>query len=255
MTTVAVVIPVWNRASTLGRAIESALFQEPDELVVVDDASTDDSVAVASSYPVTVVRRDAKSANYVQALGDTYRAIASDYVIGMGADDVIYPPFVDFVRQCGGMDNPPGVVFGDYALLREGMMPVPLQVRRHGFSEPTVFTPNAAAARFRSSDARRYECGVGSAIRRDLFLWLDDQEYWRLGPWSDSFGYVAASIRAGCAYVPEVFGGFVVEQAEPSYHQKIIADESARAAYFKEAEAWLSRPEIEPLVKGVQFGI
>ncbi|MGB3624622.1 MAG: glycosyltransferase family 2 protein, partial [Henriciella sp.] len=48
---VSVVIPTYNRARTLRRAVESVLRQSYTnlELIVVDDASTDDTKAVLSS--------------------------------------------------------------------------------------------------------------------------------------------------------------------------------------------------------------
>ncbi len=48
-----IVIPLFNRRREIRRALESCLFQTfaDFEIVVVDDASQDDSVAVVSSYP------------------------------------------------------------------------------------------------------------------------------------------------------------------------------------------------------------
>ena len=50
--TVAALIPVWNGAAFLAEALESALAQEPavDEVVVIDDGSTDESGAIARGF-------------------------------------------------------------------------------------------------------------------------------------------------------------------------------------------------------------
>lgn len=50
--TVSVVIPTYNREKTLSRSIDSVLAQTFDdfELIVVDDASTDDSASVVNQY-------------------------------------------------------------------------------------------------------------------------------------------------------------------------------------------------------------
>lgn len=256
---VAVIIPVWNRASTLRRAVESAQSQVPDEIVVVDDCSTDGSAELAESLGVRVIQHPQKSENWIEALGGVYRSLTSDYVIGMGADDVIYDGFVRNVREIVDSRRShewPGVVFGDYALLAEGNPLKPITVRHFGFSSITYYmTPAGARERFRKSPMTRHECGVGSAIRRDLLLWLQDEEYWRLGPWSDSFGYVLAAIRGGCAYVPDVHGGFCVQQEKPTYHQEIIQSEENREQYLKVAQEWLKRPGIAPYATEVLFGI
>ena len=55
---VTVIIPTYNRASTLGRAVESVLKQtyENIELLVCDDCSSDNSAAIVSSYKDTRVK-------------------------------------------------------------------------------------------------------------------------------------------------------------------------------------------------------
>jgi cellulose synthase/poly-beta-1,6-N-acetylglucosamine synthase-like glycosyltransferase len=57
-----VIVPVYNRASTLGTCLDALLAQTVDardyEVIVVDDGSTDGSAIVAAPYGVMVVRQD-----------------------------------------------------------------------------------------------------------------------------------------------------------------------------------------------------
>ncbi|MEV0197106.1 glycosyltransferase family 2 protein [Nonomuraea sp. NPDC050691] len=58
MTTVSLVIPCYNAARTLRLCLESVTTQtrRPDEIVVVDDASGDDSTAIAAEFGCRVIR-------------------------------------------------------------------------------------------------------------------------------------------------------------------------------------------------------
>ncbi len=85
---VSVIIPVFNGASFLRQAIESALAQSfpPDEVIVIDDGSTDDSLEVASSLPVLCIHQPhagvsaARNAAIERANGDLLAFLDSDDV-------------------------------------------------------------------------------------------------------------------------------------------------------------------------------
>ncbi|HDS85227.1 MAG TPA: glycosyltransferase family 2 protein, partial [Phycisphaerales bacterium] len=50
--TISAVIPAYNSAAHIGRAIDSVLAQTrpPEEIIVVDDGSTDDTARIVRSY-------------------------------------------------------------------------------------------------------------------------------------------------------------------------------------------------------------
>lgn len=59
--TVSVIIPAYNAAHTLGACLRSVVTAQYDgsvDLIVVDDASTDDTVAIAESFEARIVRRE-----------------------------------------------------------------------------------------------------------------------------------------------------------------------------------------------------
>lgn len=88
-----VCIPTINRAGILGRAIESALNQSDDlEVVVVDNASTDDTAAVVASFPSRV--RYVKQPTRV-SMAENHRtarhASTGQYVTLLYDDEVLLP--------------------------------------------------------------------------------------------------------------------------------------------------------------------
>lgn len=88
---VAALIPVWNGERFLAEAIESVLAESPDEVVVVDDGSTDASAAIAARYgpPVRCVRQPNRGV--AAARNAALRASRSALVAFLDADDV-WPP-------------------------------------------------------------------------------------------------------------------------------------------------------------------
>ena len=88
--TISVLIPVRDGAAYLAEAIESALSQtlEPDEVVVVDDGSQDDTREVATSFGsnVAYVRQDPAGSG--AARNRAVDASTGDLLAFLDADDV-----------------------------------------------------------------------------------------------------------------------------------------------------------------------
>src|ERR1051326_1670993 len=91
---VSIVITSYNYERFLAEAISSALRQDyPNvEVVVVDDGSTDESVAVASSFPVRVLARPHEGLAAAVAAG--IAAANGDFIVHLNADDLLHPAFV-----------------------------------------------------------------------------------------------------------------------------------------------------------------
>jgi glycosyltransferase involved in cell wall biosynthesis len=92
---VSIVIPCFNYGRFLGEAIESALGQthQPVQVVVVDDGSSDDTVAVAQRYPVKLISQ--RNAGLSCASNVGIRASAGELVVRLDADDRLAPTYVE----------------------------------------------------------------------------------------------------------------------------------------------------------------
>jgi GT2 family glycosyltransferase/SAM-dependent methyltransferase len=123
--TVAVVIPTFNRARYLRDALSSVLAQTRpvEEIVVVDDGSDDDTVAVVGEFPqVVFIRQDNSGPSAARNAG--IRAATSDYVLCLDSDDVLAPEGIANGLACLA-DNPGvGFVYGGYRRVDAALRPI-----------------------------------------------------------------------------------------------------------------------------------
>ena len=91
--TVSVIIPTFNRASWVGRAIDSVLVQSlpASEVIVVDDGSTDDTRSlIRSRYPgVIYVERPNRGVSAARNVG--IRRAGGDWLAFLDSDDLWLP--------------------------------------------------------------------------------------------------------------------------------------------------------------------
>ncbi|MGQ9606919.1 MAG: glycosyltransferase family 2 protein [Thermogutta sp.] len=91
--TVSVVIPVWNAARYLPETLRSVLRQTrpPEEIVVVDDGSTDASAAVAEGFgpTVRVLRQENRGESAARNRG--IEAARGEWIAFLDADDLWHP--------------------------------------------------------------------------------------------------------------------------------------------------------------------
>jgi len=92
--TVSVIIPTYNRAHLVGRAIRSVLNQtcQDFELIVVDDGSTDNTWQILQSYaasePRIVLVRNETNVGVATSLNKGLGLAQGEYIAPMDADDV-----------------------------------------------------------------------------------------------------------------------------------------------------------------------
>ncbi|WP_288378461.1 glycosyltransferase family A protein [uncultured Massilia sp.] len=105
-----VIIPNYNNAGTLARALDSALSQTwpAHEIIVVDDGSVDDSRAVAASYGDRIVYLYQPNAGVSAARNAGVRHASGDWLAFLDADDTFAPErlaaHADWIRRDPDLD-------------------------------------------------------------------------------------------------------------------------------------------------------
>jgi glycosyltransferase involved in cell wall biosynthesis len=98
--TVSVVLPNYNHARFIGTALGAlaAQTQAPFEIVVIDDGSTDDSIAVIEGFgkalPQLRLLRNERNLGAVHTLNRGFAEARGSHILSSAADDWIEPDFV-----------------------------------------------------------------------------------------------------------------------------------------------------------------
>ncbi|MGA2254244.1 MAG: glycosyltransferase family A protein [Thermoguttaceae bacterium] len=131
MELVSVVIPAYNSAAFIRETLDSVFAQtrRPDEIIVVDDASTDDSpeiikaLAAEAPAPLCLIELPRNTGGPATPMNAGIEAARGDLIALLDHDDLMLPE--KLAAQGAVLDSHPNLEFvlGDYGLLVENHRP------------------------------------------------------------------------------------------------------------------------------------
>ena len=120
---ISVIIPTFNRAHTLTRALDSVLAQSylPKEIIVVDDGSNDETGVLLENYPVIKYVKLAENSGVSHARNVGIEGACGEWIALLDSDDAWLP--VKLAKQVAAVEQAPGVkIFHtDEIWIRNGM--------------------------------------------------------------------------------------------------------------------------------------
>ena len=207
MSTLSVIMANYNHAHFVGGALRAILSQsrQPNEVIVVDDGSTDDSVEVISGFErthanVRLYRNDANR-GVVFTANRALSLASGDYVYAAAADDRIGPRFVE--RSMAMLEAHPQAALccSDPASFDHTGV---VSRNANGWSDRACyFTPQDFASVLRGG----FIAGHTTIARRTLMLELEGfrpELKWAC----DWFLWLVLGFRHGICYVPEPLAAF-----------------------------------------------
>lgn len=214
LTTLSVVLPNYNHARYIGRALKALLGQEraADEIIVIDDGSTDDSVQVIEAFaagaPAIKLLRNRTNMGVIAALQRGLEAATGHYVYFAAADDYVLPGFFAVALHRLAANPDLGLFCGEALLVDAGTnrafaaRPAVRPVSRSGRVEAS-----RVAALLRSTDNWIL---TGSAVfRRDCVLWAGGFDE-RLGSFADGFLARKIALKFGFFFEAKIVAAWVV---------------------------------------------
>lgn len=186
---ISVVIPAYNREKYLGEAIESVLGQTlpPDEIIVVDDGSTDGTAAIARSFGGIVRCLTRVNGGVGPARNDGVAASSGEILTFLDSDDLWLPRKLEW--QAEHLDRHPDtdLVFGHMQTFispelqsgysqsvdtspMPGMCASSMMVRKKVFEKIGPFDPAERVTEFIEWFSRAQEMGCSCFVIPELVL-------------------------------------------------------------------------------------
>ena len=120
MTGISVVIPTYNRADLIGETLNAVLAQSvpPDEIIVVDDGSTDGTTAILAEYGNRVRHLPIANSGELVARNTGLRAASGRLVAFCDSDDVWMPRFLQAMYAQWEAEPRLVACYADFQILR-----------------------------------------------------------------------------------------------------------------------------------------
>lgn len=247
--TISILLANYNDAPYLETSVSAILAQSdpPDEIVIVDDGSTDDSLAVierltAGDARVRVLRHE-RNRGQLAAIQRALHAATSDYVAWASADDLLLPNFVERGRRA--LMERPGV----------GLCFSRLCAWRDGTSVVNEFTGKSHGAAFDLGESPRYYSpeDLGRILRKH-YLWISGNTviarrdaliemggFPRKLRWhADWFSFYAVALRHGAYGIPETLA--MMRERPESYSRGGMQDSRAQGRVLRALVSIINRP-------------
>lgn len=96
---VSVIVPAYNEDAYIGKCLESLTHQEvkPDEIIVINNNSTDDTVKIAKTFPVRIVRE--KKQGMTPARNKGFNEAQYEIIARTDADTIVPPDWIKQIKQ------------------------------------------------------------------------------------------------------------------------------------------------------------
>lgn len=247
MADVSVVIGNYNHAGHLPRALDAVLGQSvrPREVIVIDDASTDDSLSVIDGYArreplIRVVRNPVN-----QGVNRTYtagaRLASGSLLLLAGADDYLLPGFLERAVEQLTAHPQAGlcVAYDSYQHGDDG----PVIPNPSGWGPAEYYPPDEVAAKLR-------HCIPGHAVvcRREPFL-AAGGFHPDLAWYADWFAFLSLAFRYGACHLPDTLAVRVLRPTAYSAAARPGAQNTAVLAAFLDRVLSPENADVAPLFR------
>jgi glycosyltransferase involved in cell wall biosynthesis len=228
MMQVSFVIPCYNYGRYLGDCLRSIFAQQGGyefDIIAIDDASTDDTPAVLSSFADPRLRVVTHEVNmgHVATVNEGLAAARGRYVARIDADDRYRPNFLATLLPKFELSPRIGMVYGDACVIDgEGRINVDRCDRVHGGRD---FVGNELTAILENN----FICAPTAIARREA--WQANLPIWEGLAFNDWYFNVQFARAYDFCYVNEVVADYRVHAR--NHHARIVLDRTEEASIVR----------------------
>lgn len=220
MASLTVLLCNYNHGKYIGRSIEAVLSQsrQPDQYLILDDGSTDDSVEIIKRYAalnshIHFIRKE-KNEGLLQGIKDITEKVEGDFIFWSSSDDYILPGFFESAMRVADSNNGVGIIFGNVEILDQ-------EEKKLKTLKPPLWT---------------FEKTISKEDYINQYLMLDDghsvpasatlfnTKHWKengyfhydLNVWGVAFTFHSLAIKNGAVYVPSEWAVFICKNSSVS---------------------------------------
>ena len=212
--TLSVMMPNWNHGHLIGRAIEAIFNQSrpPDEMIIVDDGSTDASVEVIHSYmarhPQIRLHCNPQNQGFLAVMQRLPQMVSGEYLYGASADDVVLPGFFETAMGMAEQYPQAGTVCGQFLFVDETGNELGVE-RIDGWHQARFATAEQFLREYLQVAPPNHALGIATIYRRQALV-ADGGFRLELGAFYDGFAARALGARWGTCYVPQPFAAWTL---------------------------------------------
>lgn len=233
----------YNHAHYLEEALEALTSQTypPMELLIVDDASTDNSVEIlerfATKYPYIRVIKNEQNVGPLVNIKKLEEISKGEYFHSHGSDDMVLPGFYEKSMELLTRYPQAGLCLVDVIFVDENGDKIGAQ-RFHLSDSPRYFSPDEVVEVLRKKMIS--PGGVNSIYKRSAFIEAGGYIP-ELKSYNDFFPTLVLAFRYGICYIPEPL--VVCRLHQTQYSAKLFKDKKAHLEIINHMLNLLNSPE------------
>ena len=207
--TISILIPNFNHGHYLSLQLDSMINQnrKPDEIIIIDDASTDNSVRIIQEYAAKhkfiklFQNKENKGVEY--NINKLISHAKGDYIFLSAADDIILPEFLEEVEKAAFTYPDVGVISGIVRLIDEdgldkGIRMMPLISTKKKFLNPS-------AVKKTLTRYGRWIQVSAMVLKREYVIMVGGQDV-KIGSFADNFLANIIALKYGAYFIPKELG-------------------------------------------------